>query len=83
MDGPLAVKLAVEDFEDFDKSETVELSVMLCNDACIQELNKQWRQKDTPTDVLSFPQDQPPGETPLVSLLPIYNGYCKSIDNSL
>jgi ssRNA-specific RNase YbeY (16S rRNA maturation enzyme) len=77
VDGALAVKLAIEDFEDLDQSETVELSVMLCNDACIQELNKQWRQKDTSTDVLSFPQDQPPGETPLVSLLPFYNGYCK------
>lgn len=68
MDGPLAVRLAIEGLEDLEKSETVELDVMLCNDACIQGLNKQWRDKDAPTDVLSFPQDQPPGETPTVSL---------------
>ncbi len=34
-----------------------ELSVLLCNDARIHDLNKQWRGKDGPTDVLSFPQD--------------------------
>ena len=32
-----------------------ELSVLLCDDAFIQDLNRQWRQKDAPTDVLSFP----------------------------
>ncbi len=32
-----------------------ELSVLLCDDAFIQDLNAQWRQKDVPTDVLSFP----------------------------
>ncbi len=34
-----------------------ELSVMLCDDAFIQGLNLQWRAKDAPTDVLSFPMD--------------------------
>mmetsp|Transcript_1762 Transcript_1762/g.6307 ORF Transcript_1762/g.6307 Transcript_1762/m.6307 type:complete len:535 (-) Transcript_1762:284-1888(-) len=32
-----------------------ELSVALCDDAYIQALNKEWRSKDAPTDVLSFP----------------------------
>lgn len=32
-----------------------ELSVLLCDDAFIRDLNLQWRQKDQPTDVLSFP----------------------------
>ncbi len=31
-----------------------ELSVLLCDDEFIRELNAQWRQKDIPTDVLSF-----------------------------
>lgn len=31
-----------------------ELSVVLCDDLFIQALNAQWRQKDEPTDVLSF-----------------------------
>lgn len=61
IDAPVAVKLAIAGFEDFDSSDVVELSVMLCDDARIRELNKEWRQKDSPTDVLSFPQDQPAG----------------------
>jgi len=32
-----------------------ELSVVFCDDARIQELNAQWRGKDKPTNVLSFP----------------------------
>lgn len=32
-----------------------ELSVMLCDDELIRGLNLQWRQKDSATDVLSFP----------------------------
>lgn len=35
----------------------VELSVLLCSDARIAELNGAWRDKPVPTDVLSFPQD--------------------------
>ncbi len=34
-----------------------ELSVVLCDDAFIRPLNAEWRGKDQPTDVLSFPQD--------------------------
>lgn len=32
-----------------------EVSVTFCNDAYIQELNREYRGKDAPTDVLSFP----------------------------
>lgn len=35
-----------------------ELSVLLCDDALIRELNAKWRGVDAPTDVLSFPQVQ-------------------------
>lgn len=38
-----------------------ELSVRLCGDAAIQELNRVWRGKDKPTDVLSFEQGARPG----------------------
>ena len=41
-----------------------ELSIVLCDDAFIQPLNAQWRNKDLPTDVLSFPQDGGPGPGP-------------------
>ena len=34
-----------------------ELSVVLTDDARIHALNKTWRGKDKPTDVLSFPQE--------------------------
>ncbi len=34
-----------------------ELSVLLCNDTFIADLNRQYRQKDGPTDVLSFAMD--------------------------
>lgn len=35
-----------------------EVSVVLANDAFIQELNKTYRGMDKPTNVLSFPQDE-------------------------
>ncbi len=41
-----------------------ELSVLLVNDERIRELNRNWRNKDKPTDVLSFPQDFPDREFP-------------------
>jgi len=36
-----------------------ELSVVLTTDPFIHDLNRTWRAKDSPTDVLSFPQEQP------------------------
>lgn len=41
-----------------------ELAVLFTNDADMRALNKQWRGLDKPTDVLSFPSDQPeiPGQ---------------------
>lgn len=43
-----------------------ELSVLLTDDARIAVINKQWRQQDKPTNVLSFPALQlAPGDRPL------------------
>lgn len=67
IDAPLAVKVVIEGFEDFDQSKVVELLVMLCDDARIRKLNKEWRGKDSATDVLSFPQDQPTGAPLMLS----------------
>lgn len=41
-----------------------ELSVVLCDNTYIHQLNLQWRGEDTPTDVLSFPLHEfsAPGE---------------------
>lgn len=36
-----------------------EISVVLCDDPFIRDLNRDYRGKDKPTDVLSFAQDDP------------------------
>jgi probable rRNA maturation factor len=47
-------------------SEDAELSLLFCDDPFIQELNRQYRGKDEPTDVLSFQQDSPVHEGPTI-----------------
>ena len=48
----------------------VEISVAIVGDDEIHELNKSWRHKDKPTDVLSFPmQELAPGDRPAAGLL--------------
>ncbi len=42
-----------------DGSGSVEVSVRLTDDAEVHGLNRQWRGKDKPTNVLSFPMVQP------------------------
>jgi probable rRNA maturation factor len=43
-----------------------ELSILLVTDRRIRALNRHWRGEDAATDVLSFPQSQPPGNGPLL-----------------
>lgn len=45
----------------------VEISLLLCDDDTITRLNRQYRRKNAPTDVLSFEQEtqQAPGPRPL------------------
>jgi len=43
--------------------EDAELTIVLTDDAQLQELNRQWMDIDAPTDVLSFPSDQTDPET--------------------
>ena len=38
-----------------------ELSIVLADDRLVQQLNRQYRQADAPTDVLAFPAGEPPG----------------------
>jgi probable rRNA maturation factor len=47
---------AVLDHE--NQPESVELTVVLSDDAEVQSLNRQYRDVDAPTDVLSFPSDE-------------------------
>jgi probable rRNA maturation factor len=45
----------------YEAHEDFEASVMLTDDAQIRELNRTWRAKDKPTNVLSFPAPEQPG----------------------
>lgn len=38
-----------------DVTQNAEISIVFTDDASIRELNRQWRGKDKPTNVLSFP----------------------------
>lgn len=42
--------------------EQAELSVVFTNDAAVRELNRKWRGKNSPTNVLSFPQATAPSK---------------------
>lgn len=39
-------------------AEEWEVSILLCDNARIRELNQRYRDEDAPTDVLSFPQEE-------------------------
>ncbi|CAN6841799.1 unnamed protein product [Brassica oleracea] len=77
---PMAMKLAFNglkdskyktretDIEDVGGFETVELSLMLCNDEFICKLNKEWRGEDHPTDVLSMSQHVPELKLPVLMM---------------
>lgn len=43
-------------------SVPAELSIVFADDARVQELNRAWRDKDKPTNVLSFPGGEPNGD---------------------
>ncbi|KAK8956330.1 hypothetical protein KSP40_PGU020184 [Platanthera guangdongensis] len=80
MDVPMAVALAfshldVANFKtrnvsinNISKFETVEVSLLLCNDQFIQNLNKEWRDEDQATDVLSMSQHIPELNIPVLML---------------
>ncbi|XP_043710766.1 endoribonuclease YBEY, chloroplastic-like isoform X2 [Telopea speciosissima] len=77
---PMAMKLAFDGLKDSEYKtrdttiddvggfDTVELSVLLCNDEFIQKLNKDWRDEDHATDVLSMSQHIPELNLPILML---------------
>ncbi|KAK6140750.1 hypothetical protein DH2020_025513 [Rehmannia glutinosa] len=77
---PMAMKLAFERLinseyktrdvaiNDVGCFESIELSVLLCNDEFIRKLNKEWRGEDHATDVLSMSQHIPELKLPILML---------------
>lgn len=80
LNAPMAMKSALEGLKDSEYKtrdtaindvggyETIELSVLLCNDEFIRKLNKEWRDEDHATDVLSMSQHIPELEIPMLML---------------
>lgn len=76
---PMAMKLAIDGLKDSEHKtrdtaisdvggfESVELSIVLCNDDFIRKLNKEWRDEDHATDVLSMSEHVPDLNLPIVS----------------
>ncbi|KAH9761369.1 Endoribonuclease YBEY [Citrus sinensis] len=56
---------AVEDVGGF---ESIELSILFCNNEFIRKLNKEWRDEDHATDVLSMSQHVPELKLPILML---------------
>jgi len=55
----IAAAFAVADLEVLDNTE---VSLLFTDDASIRKLNAEWREKDKPTNVLSFPGSDPQGD---------------------
>lgn len=81
LNAPMAMKLAFDGLKTSDyktrdttihdvaKFKTIELSLLLCNDEFIRKLNKDWRDEDHATDVLSMSQHIPGLKLPIVSTI--------------
>jgi hypothetical protein len=77
---PMAMKLAFDGLKgseyktrdtaitDVGGFESVELSVLLCNDEFIRRLNREWRGEDHATDVLSMSQHVSGVDLPIVRI---------------
>jgi probable rRNA maturation factor len=49
------LNIIIKRYPNFAAIKEIELSVLLTDNARIKTLNKEWRGKNTPTNVLSFP----------------------------
>ncbi|KAE9588943.1 putative sugar-phosphatase [Lupinus albus] len=77
---PMAMKLAFDGLKDSEYKtrdaaisdvggfESIELSVLLCNDDFIRKLNKEWRDEDHATDVLSMSSHIPAVKLPILMM---------------
>lgn len=69
-----------------EPSQSFEVALVFTNDAESQALNKRWRGKDKPTNVLSFPDDSslPPGVCcrPLGDIVLAFETVCQEADEA-
>ncbi len=70
------VKSALNEHHVFEQfgSGTVEISIVLADNAFVQNLNRDYRGKDKPTNVLSFPQD-PVADSKMINLGDVVMAY--------
>lgn len=59
------IKVAVAEYLQKRIESDVEVSITIVGDRQIQQLNKTYREKDYPTDVLSFPHNDPSQPNPV------------------
>lgn len=61
-DAQLVVETGIQAvFKAIEFNDQVDIVVLLCDDKEMKALNKEYRQKDAPTNVLSFPAPKMPG----------------------
>lgn len=61
------IQINAEKMLDFLGYSNFDLSITLCDSDFIQDLNNKYRNKNEPTDILSFPMfDLKPGEKPVI-----------------
>lgn len=53
---------AVFSVAELEVLDNTEVSLLFTDDAAIRKLNREWREKDKPTNVLSFPGSDPQGD---------------------
>jgi probable rRNA maturation factor len=69
----ICIKAAAKKRRSMPKKDS-EVCVIFCDDKKMQELNRDWRKMDKPTNVLSFPAPRLPGPTPVIALGDIFLG---------
>jgi probable rRNA maturation factor len=68
-DAPQLIQTAIEaTFAHLETSQQADIVVLLTDDAEMKDLNKQYRQKNAPTNVLSFPAPKIAGVTDIAHL---------------
>jgi probable rRNA maturation factor len=65
-DAEQTVRRALAEAATAVSTTTGELAIVLTDDSAIRVLNRTWRGKDQPTNVLSFPSAEPQPDTPVL-----------------